>query len=165
MGLTRRRFLARVAAAGGGSLAYEAMTGLGLLPTPGQTPFGLTERVSGTRVVILGAGLAGMTVAYELGKVGYDCRVLEARAAGRSCSHRALRHSQRRVCWRLHDEHEFVDAGSVRISPRGSGPQACSHAELTWQRKARTHAALMSALRKSSQTACHLLARARSMAH
>ena len=30
--------------------------------------------------LILGAGLAGMTVAYELGKVGYDCRVLEARA-------------------------------------------------------------------------------------
>ena len=29
---------------------------------------------------ILGAGLAGLTVAYELGKVGYDCRVLEARA-------------------------------------------------------------------------------------
>ena len=35
--------------------------------------------MSGVRVVILGAGLAGMTVAYQLGKVGYDCRVLEAR--------------------------------------------------------------------------------------
>jgi monoamine oxidase len=79
MELTRRRFLARVAAAGGGSLAYETMMGLGLLATPTQAPFGLTGRVSGPRVVILGAGLAGMTVAYELGKVGYDCRVLEAR--------------------------------------------------------------------------------------
>ena len=54
--------------------------GLGLLAAPAQAPFDLTGRVSGVRVVILGAGLAGMTVAYELGKVGYDCRVLEARA-------------------------------------------------------------------------------------
>jgi monoamine oxidase len=59
---------------------YEAMTGLGLLGASSQAPFGLTGRVSNVRVVILGGGLAGMTVAYELGKVGYDCRVLEARA-------------------------------------------------------------------------------------
>jgi monoamine oxidase len=78
--LTRRNFLTRVAAAGGASLAYEAMTGLGLLAAPTQAPFDLTGRVSGVRVLILGAGLAGMTAAYELGKVGYDCRVLEARA-------------------------------------------------------------------------------------
>lgn len=55
------------------------MTGLGLLASPTQAPFNLTGRVSGVRVVILGAGVAGMTAAYELGKVGYDCRVLEAR--------------------------------------------------------------------------------------
>src|SRR5687768_9707650 len=79
MSLTRRRFLKRVAAAGGVSLAYEAMTGLGLLAAPRQTPFNLSGRVSGVRVVILGAGLAGMTVAYELGKMGVDCRLLEAR--------------------------------------------------------------------------------------
>ena len=80
MDLTRRRFLEGVATAGGASLVYEAMTGLGLLAAPAQAPFGLSGRVSGVRVVILGAGLAGMTVAYELGKVGFDCRVLEARA-------------------------------------------------------------------------------------
>jgi monoamine oxidase len=34
----------------------------------------------GTRVVILGAGIAGMTAAYELAKAGYKCVVLEARA-------------------------------------------------------------------------------------
>ncbi|MBI1874519.1 MAG: FAD-dependent oxidoreductase, partial [Acidobacteria bacterium] len=55
------------------------MRGLGLLAAPTQAPFDLTGRVSGVRVLILGAGLAGLTVAYELGKVGYDCRVLEAR--------------------------------------------------------------------------------------
>ena len=37
-------------------------------------------RVNRVRVVILGAGLSGMTAAYELAKVGFDCRVLEARA-------------------------------------------------------------------------------------
>jgi monoamine oxidase len=79
MPLTRRRFLKRVAAAGGVSLAYEAMTGLGLLAAPSQTSFNLSGRVPGVRVVILGAGLAGMTVAYELAKVGFDCRLLEAR--------------------------------------------------------------------------------------
>lgn len=37
-------------------------------------------RVPGVRVVVLSAGLAGVTVAYEIGKAGYDCRVIEARA-------------------------------------------------------------------------------------
>ena len=80
MDLTRRHFLARVGAVGGASLMYEAMTCLDLLAAPAQAPFELTGRASGVRIVILGGGLAGMTVAYELGKVGYDCRVLEARA-------------------------------------------------------------------------------------
>ena len=79
MVFTRRHFLNRVAAVGGGSLAYEAMTGLGLLAAPTQTRFDLSGRVSGVRVLILGGGLSGLTTAYELGKVGYDCRVLEAR--------------------------------------------------------------------------------------
>ena len=80
MVFTRRQFLTRAAAVGGASLVYEGMTGLGLLAMPTQARFDLTGRVSGTRVLVLGAGLAGLTVAYELGKVGYDCRVLEARA-------------------------------------------------------------------------------------
>ena len=79
MSLTRRHFLTRAAAMGGASLMYEAMTGLGLLASPTQAPFDLSGRVQGIRVVVLGAGLTGLTVAYELGKVGYDCRVLEAR--------------------------------------------------------------------------------------
>jgi monoamine oxidase len=80
MVLTRRHFLIRAAAAGGASLVYEGMASLGLLAAPTQTRFDLSGRVSGVRVLVLGAGLAGLTVAYELGKVGYDCRVLEARA-------------------------------------------------------------------------------------
>ncbi|MBC8074913.1 MAG: flavin monoamine oxidase family protein, partial [Chloroflexales bacterium] len=43
-------------------------------------PFALQGRNAGTSVVILGAGLAGLTCAYELGRVGYQCQILEARA-------------------------------------------------------------------------------------
>jgi monoamine oxidase len=92
MAVTRRRFLTRLAAVGGGSLTYEAMTALGLFAAPSQAPFALSGRVNGVRVVILGAGLSGMAAAYELGKVGFDCRVLEARprADGRGYKDRRL---------------------------------------------------------------------------
>ncbi len=80
MDLTRRRFLTQIGAVGGASLVHEAMIGLGLLASPGQpTRFELPGRVSNVRVLVLGAGLTGLTVAYELGKAGYDCRVLEGR--------------------------------------------------------------------------------------
>jgi monoamine oxidase len=79
MGLTRRHFLTRLGAAGGASLVYEAMTGLGLLAQPAPARLELAGRVSGVQVVVLGGGLAGLTLAYELGKAGHQCRVLEAR--------------------------------------------------------------------------------------
>lgn len=81
MALTRRGFLERVAATGGATLAYESMVALGLLGEPVTgAPFELRGQVSGVRVVVLGAGLTGLTVAYELGKLGYQVQVLEARA-------------------------------------------------------------------------------------
>jgi len=81
MALTRRHFLERIAATGGATLAYDAMIGLGLLAAPRPPArFELRGEVSGTRVLVLGAGLAGLTVAYELGKLGYQCELLEARA-------------------------------------------------------------------------------------
>src|SRR5262245_39179972 len=79
MSLTRRQLLERFALAGGASMAYEAMTGLGLLEAAQQAPFELRGQGGGTCVAIIGAGLAGLTVAYELGKLGYRCLVLEAR--------------------------------------------------------------------------------------
>lgn len=79
MRLTRRGFLERIAAAGGATVTYEAMTALGLLAAPVQEPFELHGQVSGIRIVVIGAGLAGLTAAYELGKLGYTCQVLEAR--------------------------------------------------------------------------------------
>jgi monoamine oxidase len=79
MALTRRCFLTRAAATAGAGFLHEAMTGLGLLAAPLQAKFDLSGRVSNLRVLVLGAGLTGLTIAYELGKIGYDCRVLEGR--------------------------------------------------------------------------------------
>ena len=88
MTLTRRQLIDRVALAGGYGAAYVTMQQLGLLAMPvvyAGPPDFAPGSGTGTSVVILGAGLAGMTAAYELGKAGYDCRILEAsdRAGGR----------------------------------------------------------------------------------
>ena len=119
MSLTRRHFLTRVAAAGGASLLYESMTGLGLLAQATQAPFGLQGRVSGTRVLILGGGLAGLTVAYELGKVGYDCRVLEGRArpGGRCFTVRrgTVSEEEGSTQTAAFDEGLYLNAGPMRI--------------------------------------------------
>ena len=117
--MTRRQFFTRVAAAGSVSLAYESMVGLGLLAAPAQAPFGLSGRVSGVRVVILGGGLAGLTTAYELGKVGVECRVLEARPrpGGRCFTVRRGTVSEEdgpgQTC--AFDEGQYLNAGPMRI--------------------------------------------------
>ena len=79
--LTRRIFLERLAGTAGAAMTYEAMTALGLLAMPASSAnaFELRGQAGGAEVLILGAGLAGMTVAYELGKLGYKCTILEAR--------------------------------------------------------------------------------------
>ena len=86
MPLTRRRFIEELAMIGGLSLAFSGMDALGFgIASANAAPPKLDGR-KGTKVVILGAGLAGMTSAYELTKAGYDVQVLEARSyAGGRC--------------------------------------------------------------------------------
>ena len=78
---TRRDFLRQVAAVGGYRATYLTMQAMGLLTTAAVAePLALEKGAAhGTKIVILGAGVAGMSAAYELGKAGYDCTVLEAR--------------------------------------------------------------------------------------
>jgi monoamine oxidase len=82
MSFTRRQFLMRVGQAGGYSAAFLTMQHLGLMAVPEANALPLAiESGSGkdTKVVILGGGIAGLVAAYELGKAGYSCSVLEAR--------------------------------------------------------------------------------------
>ncbi|MFS0726798.1 flavin monoamine oxidase family protein [Paenibacillus sp. 1P07SE] len=84
--MSRRQFLMQVGKAGGAVAVYSAMGTLGLLgkPASGATlpPPGEVNAASrnGRRIVILGAGLAGMAAAYEMTKSGYECVILEARS-------------------------------------------------------------------------------------
>ena len=87
--LSRRSFLNLVGRAGGSAALYQTMAAMGLLrvPTayagPPSLPRGLG---AGRHVVILGAGIAGLTAALELTRAGFGCTILETRrrAGGRS---------------------------------------------------------------------------------
>lgn len=80
MALTRRQFLSRVGKAGGYGAAFTLMQSLGLLPIPEMNAQVVKPRDGkGTRVVILGGGIAGLVAAWEMGKLGYSCTLLEAR--------------------------------------------------------------------------------------
>ena len=71
MGFSRRDFLMRVGQAGGFSAAFITMQHLGLMPMPeafAQPELKLAAG-NGTRVVILGGGIAGLVAAYFLSRV------------------------------------------------------------------------------------------------
>ena len=90
--VSKREFLEAFAAVGGATAVMSALDGWGIgFASAAETPPNLTGRSDGTKVLILGAGISGMTAAYELGQRGYDCQILEARpfAGGRCQSSRA----------------------------------------------------------------------------
>ena len=90
--LNRRRFLQFLGAVGGTGAMLGAMDALEMgIASAQDAPPSLSGQSNGKRVVILGAGLAGMTAAYELGKLGYETPILEARdfAGGRCQTARA----------------------------------------------------------------------------
>jgi monoamine oxidase len=93
MSLTRRVFIQRIAQAGGYAAAFASMQALGLMPAVGSSslPQLSADFGKGKKVVILGAGIAGLTAAYELRKAGFECTILEARhrPGGRSWSVRS----------------------------------------------------------------------------
>lgn len=85
--LTRREFLYRAAAVGGSALLLNTMNAWGMgIASKADAPPALAGSGKGKSVAILGAGLAGMTAAFELSKLGYRVEVLEARPfAGGRC--------------------------------------------------------------------------------
>jgi monoamine oxidase len=77
--LTRRRFLEQFGVVGGSALVMSAMRSWDLMAQgAGPRPV-FSGRPNGTKVIILGAGISGMATGYELGKLGYTVKILEAR--------------------------------------------------------------------------------------
>jgi monoamine oxidase len=87
--LTRRRFLEMVGAAGGAAAVYESMVAIGMLATPeayAGPPDTSGAPGKGKRVIVLGAGVAGLVAAYRLKQAEFDVVVYEAaeRIGGRN---------------------------------------------------------------------------------
>ena len=100
--VSRRSLLKLIGTAGGSAMMYDAMLAMGYAaPSDFSGPIKLTGDVKGASVLILGAGLAGMTAAYELRKAGYKVRILEynARPGGRN--------------WSLYGGDSYTDIGGV----------------------------------------------------
>lgn len=100
---SRRAFLGRIGALSGAAVMYQAMSTLGFAAESSyRGPIDLSGAPRGTSVLILGAGLAGLVAAYELGRAGYEVQVLEynRRAGGR--------------CWTIRGGDEFTELGGFR---------------------------------------------------
>lgn len=100
MTMTRRELLTAVGMTAGSAAMYAAMTGLGFAQdSTYDGPIRLEGDPGGARVLILGAGLAGMTAALELRAAGYEVQILEYRekAGGR--------------CWTLRGGDTFREMG------------------------------------------------------
>lgn len=119
---TRRQILMRFGAVAGTAGAYAAMHAMGL--TGDDAWAGMPDLApgsgKGTKVVILGAGVAGMSAAYELGKAGYECTILEARdrVGGRNFTVRkgseiVINDGTKQVC--SFDDGYYFNAGPARI--------------------------------------------------
>jgi len=121
--MTRRELIWLVGKAGGYSAAFVTMRSMGLLAEPpgDQAPFDVPANSGrGTKVAILGAGIAGLVAAYEMRKAGFECTVLEARdrPGGRNWSIRrgdtvAFTDGTRQSC--AFDEGLYFNAGPGRI--------------------------------------------------
>jgi monoamine oxidase len=101
-GTSRRDLLSLVGTLAGSTAMYHAMTALGFASdSPYKGAIKLDGDVKGASVLILGAGLAGMTAALELQKAGYKVQILEFnnRAGGRN--------------WTLRGGDTFVELGGA----------------------------------------------------
>ncbi|WP_299564319.1 flavin monoamine oxidase family protein [uncultured Sulfitobacter sp.] len=101
--ITRRNLLNMIGTVAGGTAMYHAMAAMGhAAPSSYTGPPKLDGDPQGTKVLILGAGLAGMTAALEMRAAGYEVEILEFRekAGGR--------------CWTLRSGDEFTGLGEKK---------------------------------------------------
>lgn len=128
--LSRRTLVELIGRIAGAATATTALNMAGLLDTP--TAFAAPPALppgsgNGKRVAILGAGIAGLTATYCLGKAGYQCTVLEARSrsGGRAWTIRggdrvAETDSTQLVEWTA-DRDIYFNAGAARLSSHHQG--------------------------------------------
>jgi len=125
-GPTRRRFLGHLGAVGGSSLVMSALSSWDLMAADAGTRPALSGRPRNARVIVLGAGVSGLTLGYELSKLGYDFHILEARdRVGGLCwtirggtTHTEIGGETQNCKW---DEGLWVNAGPWRIPYSHSG--------------------------------------------
>src|SRR5258707_1890196 len=82
---SRRDLLRMIGATAGSTAMYQAMSSLGFAAeSPYRGPIDLQGAPKGASVLILGAGLAGLSAAFELRNAGYHVQALEfnGRAGG-----------------------------------------------------------------------------------
>ncbi len=100
--MSRRRLLGMIGTIAGSTAMYHAMTGMGHAQSSSYSgPVKLDGAPQGTKILVLGAGLAGMTAALEMRAAGYEVEVLEFRekAGGR--------------CWTLRSGDTYTELGGV----------------------------------------------------
>lgn len=102
MSMSRRSLLQMVGLAAGTTAMYQAMTTLGFAQESSYAgPIRLEGDPQGAKVLILGAGLAGMTAALEMRAAGYEVEIIEYRekAGGR--------------CWTLRGGDSYTELGGA----------------------------------------------------
>ncbi len=102
---TRRQLLSMIGKTAGATAMYQAMTTLGFASESSfKQEMNLTGAPAGVSIIVLGAGLAGLTAAYELRKAGYKVKVLEYqnRGGGRS--------------WTLNSGDEYTELGGGKVT-------------------------------------------------
>jgi monoamine oxidase len=116
--LTRRDFINKLTIATGSG--YTAMVALGMIPASPAKTMKVDRKARGKHVIIVGAGLAGLSAAYELDKLGYKSTILEARSrpGGRIWTIRkGMRETElegtEQVC--QFAEGQYFNAGATRI--------------------------------------------------
>ncbi|MBS3954712.1 MAG: flavin monoamine oxidase family protein [Methylomicrobium sp.] len=124
---SRREFLMDIGKAGGIAAMYGTMGALGMFAPPaGAAPVnfvpltGLPKSKKGNRVIVIGAGIAGLTSAYELMKAGYSVTLLEGldRPGGRNWTVRGGDSATEtdgvtQVC--KFDRNQYMNCGPARL--------------------------------------------------
>jgi len=121
--MTRRELIWHAARTGGYGAAFLAMRSMDLMAAPlaVTTPFEIPPNAGrGTKVAILGAGIAGLVAAYEMRKAGFDCTLLEARQrpGGRTWTIRRgakVEFTDGAVQQCAFDDGQYLNAGPARI--------------------------------------------------